>query len=187
MVTKLNLLATLGALILFFLPWIDIQCSQRTMITQSGVQSIYGGGTLADEFNTGKENDDKFNSDKDRPAPAILIGLALLLTIVAFGLALSSAFGRKNRDRSVGLVCAAALILIVLQIILKFPGERDIAQSMNKGKVDSGDLSASLGSALIDIRVEYRTPLNLELAALGLPVILLLNSLIDKRRSEQVS
>jgi hypothetical protein len=183
MTTKLNLLATLGALILFFLPWIDIQCSQRSMITQTGIQTIHGGGTLAEEFKS--KQDDAPKKGDDRPGPAILVGIALVFTLAAFGFSLASAFGRRNRDRAVGILCGAALALIIVQLILKFPAERDIANS-RKDKPAAEDLSA-IGSALVDIRVEYRTPLYLELAALALPVLLILNTAIDKRRNQQIN
>ncbi|MEM8954429.1 MAG: hypothetical protein AAGD22_09785 [Verrucomicrobiota bacterium] len=186
MITKLNLLTTFGALILFFLPWIDIQCNQRSMITQSGFQTITGGGTLSDEFKN-LQDDQDHDKEKERPKPALLVAVAFLLALLAFGLAVASAFGRRNRDRSVGILTAIALACILAQMTLQFPAEKEINHSLKPDVADhDGDKFAkTLGSAFTDIKVLYRNPLYFELALLALPTLLLLNTLIDKRRAQQ--
>ncbi len=50
MIQKLNIGTTLAVLVLFFLPWIDIQCSQKSFATQTGIQTIYGGGSPSEEM-----------------------------------------------------------------------------------------------------------------------------------------
>lgn len=187
MITKLNLLTTFGALVLFFLPWIDIQCNQRSMITQSGFQTITGDGSLSDDFKKLHEDQDHDkDQNKDKLDPAIFVAAAFLLVILAFGLALASAFGRRNRDRSVGILTAMALACILAQMALQFPAEKDINRSLKPGASDHDDpIARSIGSALTDIKVLYRNPLYFELALLALPTLLLLNTLIDKRRAQQ--
>lgn len=78
---KINLVTSLAALILFFLPWIDIQCSGKSMATQTGMQIIYGGASQAQDAEafekegkikrSGGESDDSLGS-------APLVAMAVL-------------------------------------------------------------------------------------------------------------
>ena len=121
---KINLVTALAALVLFFLPWIDIQCSGTSMATQSGVQIIYGGGSPSQEMKDldGKDGSGKEDQSKQESMGfAPLVGLALLAVVGAVVAAFAAIRSPAPRGNLPGILCAVALGLIALQMSIGFP------------------------------------------------------------------
>ncbi len=186
---KLNLFTALAALVLFFLPWIDIQCSGTSMATQSGVQVIYGGGSPSQEM---KDLDEKGGeSEGESMGFAPLVGLALIAVIgavvAAFAAIRSAAPVRGNLP---GVLCAVALGLIAVQMTFGFPVKRKLGEEFSKEQKTeqrADDPFSGLGEGMaqammMQIQVRHLPSLYLILVALGLPTLILANGLIDRMK-----
>lgn len=195
MTHNINLGSTLIALFLFFLPWIDFQCSGKSVITQSGVQTIYGGGSLSSEMKamTDKKGDSsdfsgKSKDGKDEIGSAPLIVVSLLATLIAVVVAVIIF---RNPDRypaySVGALTGIALLFIFIQMAIGFPIKKDVYGSMGGDKTEStedplGDAAGMM--AMMNISVKYTNVFWLNLIALGVPVGLLGMALLEKGKKE---
>lgn len=188
MTKKINLGATLAALFLFLLPWIDIQCSNKSMVTQSGIQAIYGGGSVSEEIEAlGGKDGPSSSGDKDSLGYAPLIGIALLLVVLAVICAVVALRGSTMLPgNSTGILCAAALAVLAIQASIGFPAKKKMLESMGEtGASQSGEeaMGASMASAMMmNIRVERLTPFYLELLMLGIPTLILCNGFVDKMK-----
>lgn len=188
MIPKLNIVSTFAALVLFFLPWIDIQCSNRTMATQSGVQTIYGGSTISKELDGFPENGKMKNtsSNKDESmGVSILVGVAFTAVIAAFCAALLVFRGMQGvSSHTVGILCAAALVAISLQLMIGFPVRGKLSESMAEPAKSQfatdpfAGAGASMAAAMIQVR--HLPSLYLELLALGIPTLIAANGMLDK-------
>ncbi|CAN5456616.1 hypothetical protein BH23VER1_BH23VER1_00320 [soil metagenome] len=184
MIAKLNLASLLAALIAFAFPWLELRCSNEPMLTQTGIQILYGGATPAGALaEMVKENPEKAD-DPDRPDSAgasILVGIALLATLGAlvFGfLAL-----RRNRSGDLlrsGALAAVALAALLAQLAAGFPLKDQIDQ--DTGSSTANNPFSRLASAALRVEVVHRPAFYIELAALGLPVLIFGNSLLEKLR-----
>jgi hypothetical protein len=194
MIQKLNLGTTLAALILFFLPWIDLRCSDKSLATQTGIQTIYGGASPSADMEAfvKKQNAGKVDGkDDESMGYAPLVALALLAVIgavVASVLSLmSDNEAHKNR---VGMLCALALILIAAQMMIGFPAKKKLGESLantSKEKSHSGDPMAGIeesmaAAMMMNFQIRQLPALYIELIMLGLPTLILANGLIDKMK-----
>ncbi len=167
--------ASLLALLLFCLPWVEVRCNSprqefsesigsKPLVTQSGLQAIYGGGSLHPVLEAEKKKEereaarlgrkdakmakDARSGDENEPmswAPLFLPYPVLLLAVVIAGLTLKAP---KLRLGLVGLLGAAALALLLLQTALGFPLENKVNYAITKGLVESTGRRDS-GEALI--------------------------------------
>lgn len=183
MIQKINLSSTLAALILFFLPWISIQCSQKTVATQTGIQAICGGASLSNDMKSlmqqvGAEK----SKEKDHIEIAPLVGIAFLLTIAAFALSIAALSSSRSGNWA-GIAAAVALLLLVTQIGIGFPAQKsaDKQTAETKSPANSANPNINIPAALFDVRTNTLPWFYLELVALGIPVLLLANKLVDKR------
>ena len=158
------------------------------MVTQSGVQAIYGGGTVSEQLEAlgGKEGSSS-SSDKDSLGYAPLVGIALLLVVLAVISAVVGLRGSKMLPgNSTGVLCAAALAILAIQASIGFPAKNKMLESMGEtGASQSSDeaIGSSMVSAMmINIRVERLTPFYLELLMLGIPTLILCNGFVDKMK-----
>ena len=195
MIAKLNIITTLGAILLFLFPWLDVQCSGRTFVTQTGVQTIYGGVSASKELNQlststqGAQNKPERSSAK----AGILPGIALATTIAACAFAFFSFIHVRHRMRA-PMLCAIALFALLLQLAIDFPIRRDLAEQMAKSPppTATGDPFAAAGqemgkAILAQIQVKYRPAFYLELLALGIPTLIFVNGLLDKLKRQDAS
>lgn len=195
MIQKLHIGTTLAALVLFFLPWIDIQCSQNSFATQTGIQTIYGGGSpskeiksFIDEDRQMKSGDEKKGDESAGYSP--LVALALLAVICAVFVSFKALRSNdESQNRLVGIFCATALILISAQMMMGFPVKESLGKSMAEAsKANASDASMkefSSGMAvamMMNIQVRHLPALYIELIMLGLPTLVLANGLIDKMK-----
>jgi len=194
MFKKIRFSSSLAALFLFALPWLDIQCSEKSMATQSGFQVIYGGASVSEEMK-GLGDDTKTKSaskSSDSMGFSPLIGLAFILVVAAVMFSCLALFrGSEAADKYSSFLPAVALGLIWLQLMIGFPAKKKIIESMSEEASKSqqsqsqddpfSGLGESMATAMMmNIRVKTAPAFYLELLALGIPTLLLANSLIDK-------
>jgi len=190
MIQKLKLGSTLAALFLFLMPWVDIQCSQKSMVTQTGLQVIYGGGSVSDDIEAMGGNSKKSNSN-DSMGFAPLVALALICVVAACVFGCLAFFKDDQRADMISMVLPAiALTLLLIQLMIGFPAKKEIFKSMNKDNPQSeksgsefDGLGDSMAKAMMmNISVETKTAFYIELFALGFPTLILINGFIDKQK-----
>jgi hypothetical protein len=203
MLQKLKLGSIFSALILFLFPWVEIQCSEKTMATQSGLQVIYGGGTPSEgmEAFSGESGSASPVREAKSKSPttdsresmgyAPLVALALGVIIVAFGFSFMAVFRRDPvADRLASVLPAVALGLLLIQLMVGFPASKQMRQAVSEAatesKQDSGGMdglgSSMTAAMMMNMRIQTKPAFYLELLALGLPTLILLNAFIDKHR-----
>ncbi|MDA0765221.1 MAG: hypothetical protein O3A87_08365 [Verrucomicrobia bacterium] len=178
---KLNLGTTLAALCLFFLPWLDFQCSGKSMMTQSGLQVISGGGTPSAEFEdlAGSSGKSKMDEEERRMSP--IVGIVFLDLLLAFVLSIAALRVADHRWSSVvqGL-CAGALLLLALQMAIGFPAAEAMQESLHRGGGREANPESALVAAMLDLKVKRLPSLYLLLAVLVIPTLMFVNGLIDR-------
>jgi len=191
-VVKIKLGASLAALVLFALPWLDIQCSQKSMATQSGIQMIYGGGSPAHDIKGDEGASPAMQQDGESMGYAPLVAAALLAVIFAVVFSFRAIF--KNGEDGTAekwatILPAVALALLVIQLIIGIPVEGKISDAMSElNNVESTgdgfeDLGKSMaGAVMMGVSIEKTTAFYLELLALGIPTLFLANGFIDKHK-----
>ena len=194
MIQKINIGTTLAALVLFFLPWIDIQCSQKSFATQTGIQAIYGGGSPSEDMKAFVEEQNQKNSAASKKEDAMgyspLVALALLAVIGAVAASfVDLRSSGEPRTNLVGILCAAALVLISAQMMIGFPVGKSLGKSMAESskKENPSDpmngFGAGMASAMMmNIQIRHLPALYIELVMLGLPTLVLANGLIDRMK-----
>lgn len=192
MTQKLNFGTALGALVIFFLPWLDFQCQGKSFVQQTGIQTITGKASLAPEFESLAESmgDGSAEDSSGKNAPkSILAALALIsivLAIITALAALRSAGGGENNVA--GWLCAIALGLLITQAAMGFPAARDLERQVREGQSQNSadDSFGNLASAAVasTIQTKHLPAFYIELALLGLPTLLLANGLLDRMRKD---
>jgi hypothetical protein len=203
MFKKIRLGSSIAALFLFALPWMDIQCSEKSMATQTGFQAIYGGGSASEEMKAmGDDSKKKGTSTSKSKSPdsmgySPLIGLALISVVAAAWFSYLALFrGSDRAERYSAILPAIALGLVLLQLMMGFPAKKKIIEAMSEGASKSqtskttddpfSGLGESMASAMMmNIRVKTTPAFYLELLALAIPTLLLANSLIDKHKKQE--
>jgi len=181
MIKKLRLGTSIAALILFALPWIDVRCSDQSMFTQSGFQTIYGGASLSEGMK-GLANDGASDSDEvESLGAAPLVALALLAVIGAAAFSAVALFrgGESARMLSTSLP-AVALGLLLLQLMVGFPAKKTITSQMSEGQSEM-DRAAAM---MMNIQVKTLPAFYFQLLLLAVPTAMLANGLIDRHRKK---
>jgi hypothetical protein len=188
MIPKLNLLSALAAVLFFFLPWTSIECHGRQMATQTGVQVMTGGGTLLEQ------RDSVRIEMKSRKDPSLgrsylaIVALLCAVSAVVTGFA-AVITGHRHFSGGPGLLCAWALACLVAQALLDFPAKRELTKELSEqspGATSSGTEGlerALAGEIASRIQVRPLPGFYAELAALGIPTLILLNGLLDRLRA----
>lgn len=190
MIQKINLVSSGAALVLFFIPWLDIQCSNRSVATQSGFQTIHGGVSPSKELGDkprSKSRKGSVSGKDDAVGMSFFVGVAFLAVagaLVASFLIFKGASG--VHPHAPGILCAAALALIAVQMAAGFPVAAEINKDMNKeagGNPDDHPFAAAgAGMAAAMIQVRHLPGLYLELIILGIPTLVFANSLLDRMK-----
>jgi hypothetical protein len=195
MIRKLNLVTTLAALVLFFLPWIDIQCSGQRLATQTGFQSIYGGGAVPEELEALASSEPTVKKGPDSLGFAPLVGMAFLLVAAGVFFSLRAVLDEWRTDNFHLILPAAALLLLVVQLLIGFPAKKAVLDGMKqmpaeRTSAEYDEISDSMAKlAFSGFRFVLTPVFYLELAALGFPALVLANAFLDKhkRREQPVS
>lgn len=195
MLSKINLLSLLTALFLFFLlRWLDIRCSEHKIATQSGLQTVYGGVSLSEEMRSMTEDSSaeeaKVEEKDESMGFAALVGLALVAVLAGCYSAFAELTGRKRSSPTRSTLFAAlALVLLLTQLMIGFPAEAKLREAMANESGGSAEETDELGRAMGDamrmsFRVEAKPVFYLELLALGIPTLILVNGLLDRVKKD---
>ena len=119
---------------------------------------------------------------------SILVALAFLAVVAAVVVSFMALRSDSERLSSfVGMLCAAALILISSQMMLGFPVKKELGRSMaeaSESESSDGGMESFgeglAGAMMMQIQVRLLPALYLELILLGLPTLILANSLLDR-------
>jgi hypothetical protein len=133
----LRLGTIVGALILFFVPWLEVSCAGQHYLTQNGVQTVLNKYSWADEVKdfaemgqggmSTKLNEQKSGDFGDEAGYSILAGVALLATAAALGVCL----GRSGRQTS-GVLVAMAFGCLLVQAVIGFPLKSGVSKMMDQ-------------------------------------------------------
>jgi hypothetical protein len=146
--------AIIAAMVCFFLPWLEFQCSGQRLISQTGLQTVLNKGTVDQEFvrqmqamagARGQQLPTEMKDDKmmDEAGPAWLTGIAMFMAV----LALFAAFGSDGRATS-GLFAALAAGILVFNAITGFPMEDAIKKQMEGASGRGGGREEQMGRSM---------------------------------------
>jgi hypothetical protein len=174
---KLNTLSALCALALFFFPWLDVRCSDKPMITQTGVQTVTGTYSPSSEFQKRSGDATQRRLDEEESRHSLLAGGALVATALAALVALAGLLsGGKGGVLPAGLLAGVALVLLVVQNSQGFPVEKDLHQARAESRGDA--IAQALLADTIEVR---RSPwIYATFGTLGFCTLLGLNAMIDR-------
>lgn len=190
MLPKLNLLSALAAVLFFFLPWTSIECHGRQMATQTGVQVITGGATAVEKIEP-SQIDIKSRKDPSLGRSYLaIIALLCAVSAVVTGFA-AVVTGHGHFAGGPGMLCAWALACLIAQATLDFPVKRELTKELagkNSGLSKSKSGPEGFEQALsqeVAARIQVRVlpGFYAELAALGIPTLILINGLLDRLRA----
>ena len=163
------------------------------MATQSGIQVVYGGGSASEEMEA-MGGDTKASSTPDSDESMGFAPLVALALVAVLGGTVFSAIALfRGGDRATAMssvLPAAALALLLIQLMIGFPAKGKIIEAMSEASSETqgeGDEFAELGASMatammMNIRVKMTPFFYFELLALGIPTLLLANSFIDKHK-----
>ncbi|MDX1681106.1 MAG: DUF4339 domain-containing protein [Akkermansiaceae bacterium] len=195
---KIRVASLLGALGIFFMPWLDIQCSGTSLATQTGIQVITGASSPSEQMENmaaGEMATQEGPDADDSLGRSILVGLALALLAVAIVLSLMSlSGGGGTTDKLAALLPIGALALLLIQLMVGFPAKQELLESIKEGSGEAetsmadpaadpmgGAMEEAMGGAMeeaimANFKVEVQPAFYFELVALGIPALLLLGS-----------
>ncbi len=171
MISKINFASFAAALGFFFLPWLDFQCSDKSKITQSGFQTVTGGGSLGEEVEI-QFGDRKNDESRGTFNAALYVAVALGCIVLGLLLAFIGLLGGGPPSPALPALAAMALILIGLQMKLEFPMEQKIIKLYQKAEV-GGEAAVVDPRELLTlekIRIVYCPGIYFELGSLFLPI-----------------
>jgi hypothetical protein len=122
----------LFAVLMFFLPWVDVRCNGFTAASQSGFQACQGDYTesvIMAERRLHNQPGFRLNNERIKPAPLLWVYGLLVVAGLVLGLALPI-----GKARMIALtVCAVvAFGLMIMQLAIGFP----IAEQVAKANAD---------------------------------------------------
>ncbi len=131
---KFHLGSVLAALVLFFVPWLDVRCSGERMMSQNGVQVIYGGASAPPGLQAMMAEEAAKPGNRDEGAGiGWLTGIAFLSLLAAVAWAFYDfRLPAPGGTQIVGNLCALSLIFLLLQMAVGFPVEKAIVDSIAK-------------------------------------------------------
>ncbi|QJE97373.1 hypothetical protein [Luteolibacter luteus] len=189
MLPKLNLVSALAALVFFFLPWVEVECSGEKSATQTGFQTITGTATPAKRS---QAHGPKLDSEGESLGTSYLAAFALVGAVSAAVIGFASMIAdRADLARATAFLCGCAFICLAIQLVLGFPAETTLREKLRgeqraegkpKGPLD--DIGREFAQKLAtEIKVRPSKWFYLELGALGIPPLLMLGASMGPRRS----
>jgi hypothetical protein len=198
---KLNFFSLLGAVALFFLPWLELSCSsqksaERLVIgTQTGLQIALGKATQSQQLenisnpfrdlNEPRETKSKQPNTTDKLDASLLVAAAGALMALALVCALLGVAGNRGLGGLSSLLAAAALGCIVIQWQQGFPID---AKLNAPAGATAGANGAAAADALLGGMMKSVVQTNPQpafygtLALLGFSTLLMINAGLDRLR-----
>lgn len=138
----------LAALVLFFLPWIEIRISDKVLATQTGMQAITGGSTPGPAARMWRQTE----PSEDSLGSATLVAGALItlgITVLLVGLGLH--FDHPVMDLAGSVSCAMALLFLLGQAMQEFPASQTLKESISADQASlHGDVGAMIMVMMMD-------------------------------------
>lgn len=159
---KVNLASVLTAIVLFFLPWVQVSC-QEGVVRQSGMQAIRGDVTV---IKNGELQKQPRTAEKrnEFPEPAWLTLAAFVSLCGAGALGIWSWFAKCYAlDQAVVWTCVGALILVISQSLFRFPLFTFMLQAVEKDAFDD-ELRRSYQPAFYALWVALLLPIGWRIA-----------------------
>ena len=178
----IKLCTALAALALFFMPWLDIQCSGKSIATQTGFQTITGDATPSEEMRADQAQGGKRNEPL---GTATMVAAALIATIIAIMLLASAVLkGSYALDRAGSAICAIALLLLIVQAMLGLPAKDELVAAISTDQATNEvDMASALATQVMaNLKVDILPAFYFTCVLLGIPVLLLLYQLVDRLR-----
>lgn len=191
----LNIWSSLAALVLFLLPWVEIRCSQKTVVSQSGLQMITGSLTVAPDFKADWEEDGRKlpngRSKEHALDSSITVAFALCLAVGAFCCALMGVKSKKDKlQQASGAMSATALATLLILTLRGFPIEEELNKALHGGRSQSKDdgplaqVAAGLSGVVgMNVHIQRLSAFHFELLALAISSLGLLSTLGKKVNS----
>lgn len=188
MLPKLNLISALAALVFFFLPWIDIECSGEKTATQTGFQTITGEATPTPQALAKNVRMDRSSEPLGRSYLAVF-ALVGIVSAVAIGFA-SLISAREGLAGTAALLCGLAFLCLAGQMLAGFPAEKAFIERLQEEQrphAGQGSPLEQLGRDLgkqiaAEIKVRPTPWFYLCLGSLAVPVLLSLGSSMAGRK-----
>jgi hypothetical protein len=178
MIGKINFLTVLSALVLFWLPWMELRCDGRLLATQTGFQSIQGTASPASEVTVNGDNPFQEPGKASSFPKATLIGGAFFSLVVALLLALRGILSKRPQHLQAGLLAGVALTLILAQWAAGFPIENHARESATISPPGYRTLDPSAGQRSelailsLDVKADPTTAFYLVIFLLAVPSLI---------------
>jgi hypothetical protein len=162
---------------LFFLPWVNLSCNSRTLISQTGWQTMHGGTTVDPKFEklakNDRPNDNVPRPKLDEPPPWSLLSIIYFVFIFLGGLIGAACIGCVVFRMRMFAVAAhlfslglgvAAFLALASEMMIGFPIEKHMKLQIEKSRQEQERRDALLGArpkpnegleALFDVEVRY--------------------------------
>lgn len=178
MIGKVNLLTVLFALILFWMPWMDLRCDGRRLATQTGIQSIQGTASPASEITVAGDSPFEGPGKPSSFPRATLVGGAFVALIVSLLLSLRGVFSKRPLHLQAGLLGGIALVLILVQWATGFPIEHHARESSQisppgyRTLDPSAGFNPELAILSMDVKAAPMAAFYMEVIALLVPTLI---------------
>ena len=180
----IKLTSAIAALVLFFMPWIDIQCSGKSLATQTGIQTITGMATPSSEIEGIMKND-----RRESLGSSALVATALLATGLGIACLLMALFNGKSKLDALGsILCVLALMCLLTQLFQGFPIKQQLLAkiSMDQATTPMG-MSNSLGFMMAaNIQTVILPGFIATCVLLGIPVLLMVSILFIRPEPQKL-
>lgn len=180
----IKLTSAIAALVLFFMPWIDIQCSGKSLATQAGIQTITGMATPSSEIEGIMKND-----RRESLGSSALVATALLATGLGIACLLMALFnGNSKLDALGSILCVLALMCLLTQLFQGFPIKQQLIAkiSMDQASNPMG-MSDSLGFMMAaNIQTVILPGFIATCSLLGIPSLLMVSILFIRPEPQKL-
>lgn len=188
MLPKLNLVSALAALVFFFLPWVEIECSGEKSASQTGFQTITG---MATPTKHSQAQGAKLEGDGESLGTSYLAAFALVGAVSAAVIGFASMISdRADLARATAFLCGCAFACLAIQLVIGFPAETTLREKLGGQKEVAGQPKGPLDEIgrefarklAAGIEVRPSKWFYLELGVLGIPPLLMLGASVGSRR-----
>lgn len=175
---RLRIGTLVAALILFFLPWVEMRCAETRFMYQTGVQTIISSVSIDLEVEkmggVGVGKSDTYKTTPNYDAKDMSLGYSILTGVALFAVVIGLIVAARNSGRQTsGIMAAVAFVCLAIQAALGYPLKTKMNEGMSKatsamrGNPDGAD-AAMMMDKLNPFVVKLSPWFYTELVALGL-------------------